>query len=62
MRPRRESQMPPAIRAIQVKSVGMRKDRGIAIGGAEHAIHRIVRGEIDAPCHSNGVMTWRVAD
>jgi len=45
---RRKSQVPPAIRAIQIKSVGVRKDGRISIGGAKHAIHRIVRDEFDA--------------
>ncbi len=48
MRTGRKSEVAPAIRPIQVKSVGIRKDRGIAIGGAQHAIHRVVRREFNA--------------
>src|SRR5580698_685674 len=48
MCPRRKSQMAPTIFAIQIESAGIREDRRIAIGGAQHAIHRVVRRELDS--------------
>src|SRR5882757_982089 len=40
--------MPSVIRTINIEPVGMSKDRRVPVRAAEHAIYRVVRGEMDA--------------